>query len=216
MGAFGGCAAVKTMEKMCAAVFLLMCCLDATKGMATMNDKDMFDQIIEGSIPSHKLYEDDQVYSYLESDNPLAKGHTIIVPKQRFKTLDELPDDTAAAVGKVLPRIAAAVMKATGTNDYNLVQNNGQVAHQAMPHVHFHIIPKPSQEEGLKLGWSTTLKDTLQKKRESPQMAERIKMAMASAAATKQQQQQQNFFEQQQQQQQQQAQAGANMMNMGN
>ena len=56
-------------------------------------------------------------------------------------------------MGRVLPRIARAVVAATGTRDYNVLQNNGAAAHQAVPHVHFHVIPKPSGSRGLGVGW---------------------------------------------------------------
>ena len=53
----------------------------------------------------------------------------------------------------MLPRLCRAVVKATGIADYNILQNNGELAHQAVPHVHFHIIPKPDTKTGLGVGW---------------------------------------------------------------
>ena len=67
--------------------------------------------------------------------------------------MDEVPDETAAALGRALPMLARAIVKTTGCKDYNILQNNGASAHQAVPHVHFHIIPKPSEELGLGVGW---------------------------------------------------------------
>ena len=63
-----------------------------------------------------------------------------------------MDDDTAASIGKVLPRIARAIMKVTGAKCYNVLQNNGSMAHQVVPHVHFHIIPKYSKADGLGVG----------------------------------------------------------------
>uniref|UniRef100_A0A7S2TKL1 HIT domain-containing protein n=1 Tax=Lotharella oceanica TaxID=641309 RepID=A0A7S2TKL1_9EUKA len=112
----------------------------------------LFENIVAGKIPSYKVYEDDLVYAFLDV-NPLAPGHTLVIPKKKYETLDKVPDETAAAIGKVLPKIARAIMKATECKDYNILQNNGSIAHQVVPHVHFHIIPKPSKEQGLGVGW---------------------------------------------------------------
>ena len=71
----------------------------------------------------------------------------------RGSELDALSDEASAAIGRVLPRICRAVKKATGVPAYNVLQNNGPLAHQAVFHVHFHIIPKPNDEEGLGVGW---------------------------------------------------------------
>lgn len=112
----------------------------------------IFDRILDGEIPCHKVYEDDHVLAFLDI-GPLAPGHTLVIPKERKAMLHELSDDAAAAIGRVLPRLARAVMAATGTQHYNILQNNGAPAHQAVFHVHFHIIPKPDAERGLGIGW---------------------------------------------------------------
>lgn len=85
--------------------------------------------------------------------NPISPGHTLVVPKEPAETLDQLSEKSAQAIGKVLPKICRAVVKATGTTAYNVLQNNGKGAHQAVFHVHFHIIPKPDSEQGLGIGW---------------------------------------------------------------
>jgi histidine triad (HIT) family protein len=112
----------------------------------------IFSKIISGEIPCHKIYEDDAVLSFLDI-NPLSTGHTLVIPKEPAVTLDALSDDAAAAIGRVLPRIARAVMAATGVSEYNILQNNGPGAHQAVMHVHFHVIPKEPGGNGLGVGW---------------------------------------------------------------
>ncbi len=112
----------------------------------------LFAKIIAGEIPCHKVYEDEKVLAFLDIA-PLAPGHTLVIPKKPARYLDELDDDSAAAIGRVLPRIARAVMKATGVEAYNILQNNRPEAHQAVFHVHFHIIPKPDETRGLGIGW---------------------------------------------------------------
>ena len=112
----------------------------------------IFTKIISGEIPCHKVYEDELVLAFLDI-SPLADGHMLVIPKEPAATLGELSDESAAALGRVLPRLCRAVGRATGCNDSNVLQNNGAVAHQAVFHVHFHIIPKPSASEGLGITW---------------------------------------------------------------
>ena len=112
----------------------------------------IFSKIIRGDIPCEKVYEDEWVFAFLDV-NPLSPGHTLLIPKEATKTLGELSDEAAAAVGRALPRVCRAVMKATGCSDYNILQNNGAPAHQAVLHVHFHIIPKPDPDHGLGIRW---------------------------------------------------------------
>jgi histidine triad (HIT) family protein len=112
----------------------------------------IFGKIIGGQIPCHKVYEDEQVLAFLDI-NPLTRGHTLVIPKEPAATLDQLSDESAAALGRVLPRICRAVIAATGVKEYNVLENNGPGAHQAVFHVHFHIIPKPNATEGLGLRW---------------------------------------------------------------
>lgn len=111
----------------------------------------IFDKILDGTIPCHRVFEDEHVLAFLDI-NPLSPGHTLVIPKERAAELHQLSDDAAAALGRVLPRIARAVKKATGAKAYNVLQNNGKGAHQAVFHVHFHIIPKLG-EKGLGIGW---------------------------------------------------------------
>src|SRR5689334_25148546 len=113
----------------------------------------IFTRIIRGEIPCARVYEDDHVLAFLDI-SPLSPGHTLVIPKEPAATLDALSEASAAALGRVLPRIARAVMQATGTTAYNVLQNNGAAAHQAVFHVHFHIIPKPAAEKGLGIRWA--------------------------------------------------------------
>jgi histidine triad (HIT) family protein len=112
----------------------------------------IFGRIIRREIPCHRVYEDERVLAFLDI-NPLSHGHTLVVPKEPAETLDRLSDESAAALGRVLPRLCRAVVTATGVREYNVLENNGSGAHQAIAHVHFHIIPKPNSREGLAIGW---------------------------------------------------------------
>ncbi len=113
----------------------------------------IFSKIISGEVPSHRVYENERVLAFLDVF-PLSRGHTLVIPKEEKATIDQLSEESAAAIGRALPAICRAVMKATGASAFNLLQNNGAMAHQAVMHVHFHIIPKYEGGEGLGIGWN--------------------------------------------------------------
>ncbi|KAG8926011.1 hypothetical protein FRC02_009273 [Tulasnella sp. 418] len=110
----------------------------------------IFCKIIKGEIPSLKIIETELSYAFLDI-NPLAKGHSLIIPKYHAAKAHEVPDEYLA---DILP-IAKKVALAQNLSDYNILQNNGSIAHQVVMHVHFHVIPKPSDSdrEGLVIGW---------------------------------------------------------------
>jgi len=112
----------------------------------------IFTKIIAGEIPCFRVYEDEKVFAFLDI-NPLSRGHTLVLPKEPAETLDQLSEESAAALGRVLPRLSRAILHATGATAFNLLQNNGATAHQAVMHVHFHIIPKYADSSGLGLQW---------------------------------------------------------------
>ncbi|MEM7244140.1 MAG: HIT family protein [Acidobacteriota bacterium] len=130
----------------------------------------IFGKILAGEVPCHRLYEDDHVLAFLDV-GPLSVGHALVIPKEPAVTLDGLSDDAAAAIGRVLPRICRAVMNATGATAYNVLQNNGSEAHQAVMHVHFHVIPKIA-DTGLGLKWRPGVLE------DGESLAERIREAM--------------------------------------
>jgi histidine triad (HIT) family protein len=122
----------------------------------------IFSAILAGDIPCHRVFENDHVLAFLDI-GPLSRGHLLVIPKEAKATLGELSDDAAAELGRVLPRLCRAVCAASGATSYNVLQNNGADAHQAVMHVHFHVIPRyPDLEEGdgLHLSWrSGSLED---------------------------------------------------------
>lgn len=132
----------------------------------------IFQKIIAGAIPAHRVYEDASVLAILDI-GPLSRGHVLVVPKEPAETLDQLSDASAAAIGRVLPRLCRAVVAATGVRDFNVLENNGHAAHQAVRHVHFHIIPKPSEQEGLGIGWRAGALEP-----DAAQLAEKIRAAV--------------------------------------
>ncbi|KAG7444181.1 HIT-like protein [Guyanagaster necrorhizus] len=120
----------------------------ATKTLASC----IFCKIIKGEIPSLKLLETDLSYAFLDI-GPLSKGHALVIPKYHAEKLHQLPDEHLTDILPIAKRIAIA----QGVENYNILQNNGRIAHQVVDHVHFHVIPKPSNtdKEGLVIGWPT-------------------------------------------------------------
>ena len=134
----------------------------------------IFSKILRGEIPCHKVYEDDLVLAFLDI-GPLSLGHTLVIPKEAVATLGELSDESSAAIGRVLPRLCRALVAVTGVPEYNVLQNNGAGAHQAVFHVHFHIIPKPNGNHGLGIKWPAgTLNQT-----DGTSLAESLRKALA-------------------------------------
>jgi histidine triad (HIT) family protein len=136
----------------------------------------IFDKILAGEIPCHRVYEDEHVLAFLDI-GPLSPGHTLVIPKERAAFLHDLSDASAAAIGRVLPRLARAVLEVTGAEAYNVLQNNGRSAHQVVMHVHFHIIPRMG-EQGLGIGWQAGALDP----EEGAAMAARIRAALGESA----------------------------------
>ncbi len=113
-----------------------------------MNASCIFCKIIKGIIPSHKILETDLTYAFLDI-NPITRlGHVLVIPKHHAQYMHQVPDNHLADLLPVAKKIAAIV----GGENYNVLQNNGRLAHQAVDHVHFHIIPK-TQSEGLGIHW---------------------------------------------------------------
>lgn len=135
----------------------------------------IFLKILTGEIPCHKVYEDESVFAFLDI-GPLSTGHTLLIPKEPAATLDRLSDTSAGALGRVLPRLCRAVLQATGATAFNVLQNNGAAAHQAVAHVHFHIIPKYDDGSGLGIDWPAR---TLESK-----AGERLAARIATALGT--------------------------------
>lgn len=133
----------------------------------------IFSKIIRGEIPSRKIYEDEHVFAFLDI-NPLATGHTLVIPKREVELLHELPADEAAAIARVLGMLGRQITEAVGAAGYNVLQNNGPEAGQVVPHVHFHIIPRAA-DDGLGYRWN--VKPTTQD--ELAATHERILIALA-------------------------------------
>ncbi len=111
----------------------------------------IFCKIANGEIPSKTLYEDDSFRVILDL-GPASKGHALILPKEHYADLYELPDETAGEVMKLAKKLAGQMTERLGCEGFNLVQNNGELAGQTVFHFHMHLIPR-YRDDGQKIGW---------------------------------------------------------------
>ena len=107
-----------------------------------MSDPDcIFCKIVAGAIPCTKIMESESALAFVDI-GPVAEGHTLLIPKAHYETIEEMPAELAGEVMSLLPKLVGAVRAATGCQGVNVLQNNGVIAGQAVPHVHVHIIPR--------------------------------------------------------------------------
>ncbi|XAR58769.1 hypothetical protein NMG60_11014300 [Bertholletia excelsa] len=105
----------------------------------------VFCKITRGESPSFKLYEDDVCLCILDT-NPVSHGHSLIIPKSHFPSLQATPPAVVGAMCSKVPSISNAIVKATGCDSFNLLVNNGKAAGQVIYHTHLHIIPRKARD----------------------------------------------------------------------
>jgi histidine triad (HIT) family protein len=107
----------------------------------------IFCKIISGSIPSHKVYEDDFVIAFLDI-YPCSEGHTIVLPKKHIRLFTEMNTDDASTMFASVNTVSKAICRAFDLDGMNIGMNVGEVAGQSVPHVHVHIIPRKHGDNG--------------------------------------------------------------------
>lgn len=101
----------------------------------------LFCDIAKGDIPSAKVYEDENVYAFLDI-HPLQEGHVLVIPRSHARYLTELDPEAASALMRGTQRVLTAVHAALGTQDATVAVNDGPAAGQEVPHVHIHVVPR--------------------------------------------------------------------------
>jgi histidine triad (HIT) family protein len=101
----------------------------------------IFCQIVDGDIPSRTVYEDDDVLAFLDA-NPLAAGHTLVIPKAHHERLNDVPAALAGEVYAAIHDLVPAVEDAVDAPATTVAFNNGEAAGQEVPHVHAHLVPR--------------------------------------------------------------------------
>ena len=99
----------------------------------------VFCKIIAGEIPAHKVYEDENFLAFLDI-KPINPGHTLVVPKNHYANLSEIPETELADLILRVKKLAVLLAKKLNFTDYTISENNGPLAGQSVPHFHFHII----------------------------------------------------------------------------
>ncbi|MBI4711810.1 MAG: HIT family protein [Planctomycetes bacterium] len=112
----------------------------------------IFCKIIKGEIPAAKLYEDERCIAILDI-NPIALGHTLFISRSHYATLADIPEKELGLLTEKLPRVCRAIVKGTGSEGFNIIENNGRCSGQIIPHLHFHIIPRRANDE-VRFNWS--------------------------------------------------------------
>ncbi|EGQ2768949.1 HIT family protein, partial [Staphylococcus pseudintermedius] len=117
--------------------------------------KTIFSKIIDGDIPSFKVYENDYVYAFLDISQ-VSKGHTLLIPKTPSPNIYETDAETMKHIGEALPIVANAIKKTFNPDGLNIIQNNGEYASQSVFHIHFHLIPRYKNDiDGFGYHWET-------------------------------------------------------------
>ena len=111
----------------------------------------IFCKIVRGEIPSAKVYEDETKLAFMDI-GPIQPGHVLLIPKQHYERLTDMPGGDVADLASVLPALARAVVKAAHADGFNIHQTNGACSGQVVPHVHLHVIPR-HDDDGYSFRW---------------------------------------------------------------
>lgn len=101
----------------------------------------IFCMIVDGRLPSSKVYESEHVYAFLDL-NPVHEGHTLIIPKTHCENIFDADPAIGADIIRAMQRVGEALKKVTGCAGVNVLQNNGKAAGQMVFHLHWHVIPR--------------------------------------------------------------------------
>jgi len=104
-------------------------------------DECIFCQIVAGEVPSHAVYEDEVAYAFLDV-NPLARGHTVVIPRDHYGRVGEMPDGVAGGLFRAITDLTPAIEAAVDAPASTVAFNNGEEAGQEVPHTHCHVVPR--------------------------------------------------------------------------
>jgi len=116
-----------------------------------MPEDCIFCKIVEGKIPSTKIFEDEHNIAIFDV-NPIARAHTLFITKKHYPNLLDVPAEKIPLLFVNLPRLISAILKSTNCEGFNIMQNNQRCAGQVIPHLHLHIIPRRPGDQ-LRFNW---------------------------------------------------------------
>lgn len=105
----------------------------------------IFCKIVNGEMPSYKIYEDDFCYAFLDISNDIY-GHTLVIPKKHYENVMTCDNKTLARVLEVCKKIGTHYVKDCGFDGFNIINACGKAAEQSVFHVHFHILPRKNDD----------------------------------------------------------------------
>ena len=118
--------------------------------MVMAEENCIFCQIAAKKVPTNTVYEDGSVIAFLDI-RPSNPGHALVVPKEHYQTLLEVPEEEAAHLIKAVKHVAEGIVSTMKADGFNLLQNNKEAGYQLIPHMHFHVVPR-FKNDGLQLG----------------------------------------------------------------
>lgn len=101
----------------------------------------IFCRIVAGQIPAIKLYEDESVFCFMDI-NPISDGHVLVIPKDHYENVFEIPPETYGALYSTVAKLALAIKAEINPDGLNVMQLNGKAANQVVPHLHIHLMPR--------------------------------------------------------------------------
>ena len=133
----------------------------------------IFCRIVSKKADAEILYEDEKVLALLDL-KPFNPGHSLVVPKEHFETIYDIPEDIIAHLYKVVKKVAIAVKKAMGAEGINIIQSNELAGNQGIFHFHAHVIPRHFGDKLSDLGpvWESSIEAGREELKDG---AERIK-----------------------------------------
>jgi histidine triad (HIT) family protein len=111
----------------------------------------IFCAIVAGKMPCYKIYEDSKAIAFLDI-NPASKGHCLVVPKQHFENIFDIPEDVLAGLAAAIKAVAGKIKTELAPAGLTIMQNSGRAAGQIVPHIHFHLIPR-NAGDGIVIGY---------------------------------------------------------------
>ncbi|MFC1453091.1 HIT family protein [Verrucomicrobiota bacterium] len=142
-----------------------------------MQEDCIFCRIVGGELPCIKVYEDEDIVAFLDIA-PVAKGHTLVIPKAHHNPITHTPDEVLHKLVSVVRKIAGAQIEGMNADGVNVTQANGNAAGQIVPHVHFHVIPR-FRADGQGSNWTHGRYDSPE---EMETQAKQIKNALGGTA----------------------------------
>lgn len=125
--------------------------------MNTRNDC-IFCKIVAGEIPCTKLFEDDEVLSFMDI-SPLNRGHLLVIPKEHYETILDIPPELYGFIAQAICKIAKVVGASLEPHGMNVMQLNGEAGNQVVPHVHMHLVPRWFDDKLTICSWEPVLGD---------------------------------------------------------